>query len=51
MNMMEWDQIAKMLAIAPMVGIALGIGYWMAIRGSDQDIKDMKEALKHLEQK
>ncbi len=44
MHIISWDEIWRAMTIAPTVVIGVGYGYWLAIRGNDADVKDLKEA-------
>jgi len=48
MNVIDWDTIWRSMVIAPTVLVSVGYGYYLAIRGTDEDVKNLKEAAKEL---
>ncbi len=44
MHIISWDEIWRAMTIAPTVVMGVGYGYWLAIRGNDLDVRDLKEA-------
>ncbi len=44
MNILDWDPLKRALVIAPTVIISVGYGYYLAVRGNDKDVRDLKEA-------
>jgi len=44
MVVIDKDTIWRTYLIAPTVIIGFAYGFWMAIRGNDKDVKDLKEA-------
>ncbi len=43
-----YDEILRIIAIACVVMVGFLYGYYFAIRGTEQDVKDLKEAAKAL---
>ncbi len=44
MVVIDKETIWRTYLIAPTVVVGFGFGYWMAIRGNDKDVRDLKEA-------
>ncbi len=44
MNILEYPELGRALIIATTVLISVSFGYYLAIRGNDKDVQDLKEA-------
>ncbi len=49
MNIISWDEIPRAIVIGITAVTSVGYGYWLAIRGNDEDVKDLKEAAQTLQ--
>lgn len=48
MNLVTMDQLIIIYLISPVICAGLCVGYYFGIKGTDEDIKQLKEAIEAL---
>jgi len=47
-NLVDMDQLQIIYMLSPIICAGLCVGYYFGIRGTDEDIEQMKESIKAL---